>query len=165
MFQINNHVKLNIKQFLILLIIIFTLFLLYNKLYINTYFLPISKYKSMSKKYKNIIHQFQLKLNETEQKLQLPILSPNPPSNSTSNPNTLNNTINIPTNEPVYVSKNDDDVHLINSIDTYLSEQQNTNIYNQPPLHNPLHNPSHNPLHSQINGFDTIWRGSSYATL
>jgi len=119
----------------------------------------------MSKKYKNIIHQFQLKLNETEQKLQLPILSPNPPSNSTSNPNTLNNTINIPTNEPVYVSKNDDDVHLINSIDTYLSEQQNTNIYNQPPLHNPLHNPSHNPLHSQINGFDTIWRGSSYATL
>ena len=178
MFRINDNVKLNIKQFLILLIIIFALFLLYNKLYINSYYLPITKYKSMSKKYKQLIVQYQNKLEEVEQKLQLPILSPNPPSNPnintlpTINPNELNNTNPAESNHNSNCGPNgcvspklnhinqpsplDEDGQFINNIETYIADQTNSQTYSQYGG-----SQQNNQGYSQINGYDTLWNGTS----
>jgi len=172
MFQINNNLKLNITHFIILLIIILSLFLLYNKLYINSYYLPVVKYKSMSRKYKQVILQYQNKLDEVQQQLeqlqqmQRPISMPsNPPLRTNDIPpkehfqqNNVYEEVKSSSNgtcyyEPVPENKKNNDMsHLMDgslssSIDKLLNDQRN------------------NQISSEINGFDTVWRGTSYSNL
>lgn len=66
MFKINNNVTLNLHHFVILLIMIFILFSLYNKIYINDNFITYEKYKSTVKKYKIAIINYQNKINDLE---------------------------------------------------------------------------------------------------
>jgi hypothetical protein len=134
----------------------------------------------MSKKYKQIIVQYQHKLDEAEQKLQLPILSPNPPTSTgnvninalpTINPNELSNSNTDPKFNPncgpngctiPKQSNNhiqlDEDGPFINNIENYIPNGD-VQMYNQ---QNDLLN---NQGYSQINGYDTVWRGTTYANL
>jgi hypothetical protein len=67
MFKINNNVNLNLKNLLIMTLIISTLVILYNKAYIDSTYVPIEKYKNSVKKHKNLIESYMAKIKELEQ--------------------------------------------------------------------------------------------------
>jgi hypothetical protein len=64
MFKINNNVNLNLKNLFILIVIILSLILLYNKVYIENNYVLYEKYKHSTKKYKNAIDEYITKINE-----------------------------------------------------------------------------------------------------
>ena len=67
MFKINGNVNLNLKNLLIMTLIITTLVILYYKAYIESTYVSIEKYKNSVKKYKNLIESYMTKINELEQ--------------------------------------------------------------------------------------------------
>lgn len=67
MFKINNLVNLSLKQLMILLVIVFCLFALYNIAFISRNYYPMSKYKNTLRKFKNIQDKYQNKIDELTQ--------------------------------------------------------------------------------------------------
>lgn len=67
MFEINSNVNLNIKNLLMLFIILTVLVVLYNKAFIDNNYVTIDKHKHIVKKYKLLIENYIKKIDELNQ--------------------------------------------------------------------------------------------------
>lgn len=174
-FNINNNVNLSIKQFILLLTIVFILFALYYRLFISNHCFPAEKYKSLVKKYKLMTEKYQNKLAEYDELIDTQnsiiqeytsmtnnggqvgshtsahsgALTPSKFISSktgvTVNPNVI---LNATSNKQ---TNNITDSYLMSSIDNLIKQDDNLAIAD----------PNLNGIHMQINGpssFDTFWQ-------
>jgi len=161
MFNINSNVQLNIKQFIILLVIILSLFLLYNKLYISYYCVPLSKYKTMNRKYKTYIVQLQNKLDESLDKLEQ--LEQSQMQRPLQNVNQSVNTRDIDINKNQNQNQNQNVTEQFSNNSISSTAELNANSINEA-INKILLKQRNNHMSSnnnEINGFDNVWTGSN----
>ena len=185
--NINNNVTLSIRQFLLLLTIIFILFALYYRLFVSNHCFPIEKYKSLVKKYKLMVEKYQDKLATYDDLIntqnsiiqeystfatnsQNQIGSHSSAHSGALTPSRFNSSSNtsIMSNKTITDPKliqqinkqtnNASDAYLMSSIDHLLQRENNVSRHEN---NLAIADPNLNNIYMQANGpssFDTFWQ-------